>query len=102
MSTVVNFEGAWTWFTTFAAPEMYESNLYEIAMDWFVDPSNTSMTKSVLKEKTKSERLEILKKSPALSARLFHYKQDALWEKVLKGESNLLGEVVDWWRRVEF
>ncbi len=64
-SPVVTSEGAWTWFTTFAAPEMYESNLYEIAMDGFVDPSNTSMTKSVLKEKTKSVRLEILKKRGA-------------------------------------
>jgi len=94
-SPVVTSEGAWTWFTTFAAPEMYESNLYEIAMDGFIDPNDANMTKSVVKEKTKSERLEILKKSPALSARLFHYKQDALWEKVLKGKSNPLGEVVD-------
>jgi hypothetical protein len=100
-SPAITTDGPWTWFTTFAAPEVYESTLYEVASDAFIDPSQTEATRALVKQMDKSRRLEILKESPALSARLFHYKQEALWNKVILGHHQPLGPIGDWWRRVE-
>jgi len=98
---VITTKGAWTWFATFAAPEVYESNLYEVAEDAFIDSSRTSSSKLLVRRLTKSQRLTILKESPALSARLFHLKQNIFWNTVLLGQHEPLGRIGDWWRRVE-
>ena len=49
----------------------------------------------------KDERTDLLRRHPALSARLFHYKQDCIWKCILQGASKPVGEIVDYWRRVE-
>jgi len=98
---VVTTVGAWSWFASFAAPEVYECTLYEVAEDAYISPRDTSAVKSYVRCLTKSQRLTILKESPALSARLFHLKQEAFWNTVLMGKSEPLGPIGDWWRRVE-
>jgi hypothetical protein len=98
---VVTSEGSWTWFCTFASPEVYESTLFEVAEDAFIDDTLTDIIKSNVRRMKKEERLTILKQSPALSARLFHYKQNSFWDLVLMGRHKPLGDISDWWRRVE-
>ena len=98
---VVTTLGAWTWFASFAAPEVYECTLYEVAEDAYICPQDTCLVKTFVRGLTKSQRLTILKESPALSARLFHLKQEAFWNTVLMGRSAPLGPIGDWWRRVE-
>jgi hypothetical protein len=98
---VVTSQGSWTWFCTFASPEVYESTLYEVAEDAFIEGSLTDRIKSNVRRMKRSERLSILKESPALSARLFHYKQNSFWDLVLMGQHKPLGDISDWWRRVE-
>ena len=102
-SPAITSEGSWSWFATFAAPEVYESTLYETAMDAYLtnDPDVFEAMKALVREQTKDERLKILRDSPALSARLFHYKQEAIWEKLLRGQHKPLGDIGDIWRRVE-
>ena len=102
-SPAITSEGSWSWFATFAAPEVYESTLYETAMDTYLinDPARVEAMKAVVRRLNKEERLKILRDSPALSARLFHYKQEAIWEKLLKGQHKPLGDIGDIWRRVE-
>jgi len=101
-SPVITKEGSWTWFATFAAPEVYEQPLYDIAGDTLLDPSQPSTLCEEVRNWNKEKRLQILKDSPALSARLFHIKQNIFWEKVLLGVHQPLGAIGDWWRRVEF
>jgi hypothetical protein len=48
------------------------------------------------------ERRKLLGQHPALTARLFEKKMDGLWEKVFNGKDRPIGEVTDYWRRVEF
>jgi hypothetical protein len=50
---------------------------------------------------TKEERTIILRNHPALAARLFELKQNCLWDCILRGKDNPIGEIVDYWRRVE-
>jgi hypothetical protein len=102
-SPAITSEGSWSWFATFAAPEVYESTLYETAMDAYVtnDPEVFEAMKALVRGQNKDERLKILRDSPALSARLFHYKQEAIWEKLLRGQHKPLGDIGDIWRRVE-
>ena len=102
-SPAITSEGSWSWFATFAAPEVYESTLYETAMDTYLtnDPDLVDAMKAAVRRLNKDERLKILRDSPALSARLFHYKQEAIWEKLIKGQHKPIGDIGDIWRRVE-
>jgi hypothetical protein len=43
----------------------------------------------------------MLRDHPALSARLFHLKQECIWDCLLLGESKPIGHIVDYWRRIE-
>jgi hypothetical protein len=88
---VVTSQGSWTWFCTFASPEVYESTLYEVAEDAFIEESLTDRIKSNVRRMKRSERLLILKESPALSARLFHYKQKLLLGFVSYGTAQTFG-----------
>jgi len=51
---------------------------------------------------TKSKRLEYLRLYPGIAARHFHIKQECLWECVINGKHQPLGDIVDSWRRIEF
>ena len=49
----------------------------------------------------KDERSKILKHHPALAARLFQYKQECIWDCILHGRSQPIGQITDYWRRIE-
>ena len=49
----------------------------------------------------KEKRSKILKDHPALAARLFQYKQDCIWDCLLQGRSQPVGQITDYWRRIE-
>lgn len=50
----------------------------------------------------KSDRIEYLRKHPAMAARLFAIKQKCIWENLIMGTAEPFGEIVDYWIRVEF
>jgi len=50
---------------------------------------------------TKQDRLKILSRHPALSARHFEFQQNSFWECIILGEDKPLDEVSDYWRRQE-
>lgn len=50
---------------------------------------------------TETMRMDLLRKHPALMARLFDIKQDCLWKNLLMGKSQPFGLITDYWRRVE-
>jgi hypothetical protein len=46
-------------------------------------------------------RRRLLKAHPVLAARMFHLKQICLWNYIMLGKNRPLGEIVDFWRRIE-
>ena len=52
---------------------------------------------------SKEERVLFLRNHPAIAARMFHLKQQCVWEcLILNSKAQPLGKVVDYWIRVEF
>ena len=51
---------------------------------------------------TKSQRNDVLAENPDLAVSHFHYRWMALWEEILNGDSKPLGEIEDYFWRVEF
>lgn len=77
-SPVVQADGIWRWFVTFSPADIYEPKLYEILTD---------KNKEKMKELSKDERKKLLSDHPALAARLFHLKQECIWECILQGKN---------------
>ena len=94
-SQTVLAEGIWRWFITMAPADVYDSKLYDIATN------HLSNNMDIVDRMDKLDRTEMLRNHPALSARLFDIKQDAIWEKLIGGETQPFGQVLDFWRRVE-
>ena len=80
-SPVVQADGIWRWFVTFSPADIYEPKLYEILTD---------KNKEKMKELSKDERKKLLSDHPALAARLFHLKQECIWECILQGKNCML------------
>ena len=80
---------------TSSPAEIYDPYLYKIAIEGAYPLRREQ-------DLSKDERVEILRSHPALSCRLFHIKQDILWETVIMGRHKPLGQVIDYWRRTEF
>ena len=52
---------------------------------------------------SKEDRVLFLRNHPAIAARMFHLKQECVWEcLIINSKSQPLGKVVDFWIRVEF
>jgi len=51
---------------------------------------------------TKSQRNDVLAENPDLAVSHFHYRWMALWDEILNGESKPLGEIEDYFWRIEF
>jgi hypothetical protein len=103
-SPVVDKFGDWRYFVTFAPAESYDQRLFDVASNYTMmnapygeDERYPLQTPNV----EKFERNDVLAKHPALLARLFDLKQHALWECVLQGKHQPMGEVVDFWKRAE-
>jgi len=103
-SPVVDKFGDWRYFVTFAPAESYDQRLFDVASNYTMMNAPYGEDERYLlgiPTMEKSERNDVLAKHPALSARLFDLKQHALWECVLQGKHQPMGEVVDFWRRAE-
>jgi hypothetical protein len=100
--------GQWTWFFTEAQADKYLAEIYDNAVTSF--PSTRAVTQfATLPERqaycdtlTEGVRQDILRAHPFMSARIHALQQEAYWAHVLSGEGKPLGEVSDYWMRVEF
>jgi len=107
-SPVIAQNAHWRYFVTFAPSETHDPRLFDIVANYTHnnDPYSQIQKENLLaskklKYRPKQERLEILSTHPALSARLFEYKQNSIWKCVLQGQDKPLGEISDFWRRIE-
>lgn len=101
-SPIVAKDGTWRWFSTLAPADVFENRLFEILADVNEEDGYdwTAREEKAL-SLSHAERLEILRRHPALAARLFHLKQQCIWTCILQGENKPLGQIVDFWRRIE-
>jgi len=99
-SPVIDAIGTFRWFLTFAPAEMYEQSLYSMLVK--LKGVSDENANAISTELTKAQRLDYLRLYPGIAARHFHIKQDCLWECVINGKHQPLGDIVDSWRRVEF
>ena len=99
----VQADGIWRWFITFSPADIYEPRLFEILLgnkeNDHLDWSERIVEAAKL---SKEERIEQLQNHPALAARLFHLKQKCIWDYIINGKDKPLGEMVDFFRRIEF
>lgn len=99
-SPIIAKEGTWRWFSTFAPADLYENRLFEILSE-IENPEDYKGRESSALKLTQDERTKLLRSHPALSARLFHLKQECIWNSILLGENAPLFRIVDFWRRIE-
>jgi hypothetical protein len=100
--------GQWTWFYTEAQADMYLAEIYDNAVTSF--PGTRLATRNAaLPERlavsdslTAKQREDILQSHPFMSARIHALQQDAFWKHVLQGKRRPLGDITDYWMRVEF
>jgi hypothetical protein len=100
-SPLLNIDGTWRWFITFAQADVYEPRLYKIYLDDYSGQKNLNWYWSE-RQLTKVEREKILKRHPALTARIFDLKQSCIWDCIINGKHQPLGKIIDTWRRIEF
>lgn len=97
---IVNHE-CWRWFLTFAFADLHESRLYEIVMPMIDQVLEYEERSNMVCSYDKKSRAKILRQHPALVARIFHEKQDCLWQYILCGTDHPIGIIEDFMRRVE-
>ena len=99
-SPVVKDEGDFTWFSTYAMPDAFDTVIYSISKheigheNCYEDDNDDSEFKGSYRTALKlplQERLDILRKSPATVARIFMLRQDAFWKCVVNGDHKPLG-----------
>jgi hypothetical protein len=100
-SPVVARDGTWRWFSTMAPADVNENRLFEILAVSEKDGYDWKAREERALRLNDTERIALLRQHPALAARLFHLKQQCIWDCILMGENKPLGEIVDFWRRIE-
>jgi hypothetical protein len=107
-SPVTTSTGQWTWFFTEAQADKYLAEIYDNAVTSF-PPTRAATRHATLLERqaycnalTEGQRQDILRAHPFMSARIHALQQEAYWANVLSGQGKPLGEVSDYWMRVEF
>lgn len=98
---VITLNANWRWFTTFTYSDSYESRLYENTLNPLDAPHNWEDREAIVAKYDKSTRQRILRAHPALTARIFHEKQECLWNDILMGHDHPVGVIEDYMRRVE-
>lgn len=101
MAPVIVNHACWRWFATYTYSDLYESRVYEIVVPMIGDIIEYADREKVVCEYDKKMRTKILRAHPALVARVFHEKQECLWQYVLCGTDHPLGVIEDYMRRVE-
>jgi hypothetical protein len=124
-SPIVTSSGKdWRWFLTYAPADVYDNRLFEILIETLIDEQlgtedekSTTQTLSeyllksgrygpkhqihTRKHLNKEDRILLLRRHPALAARLFDLKQKCIWKCILEGNDAPLGKISDFWRRIE-
>ena len=93
-SPVLKANGTFRWFNTHTPNEMYDPCLYNNFIEEFLEKDG-----SLKWDRNRRKRFLVM--HPALSARMHDLKQECIWN-VLLGAHKPIGEIVDFWRRVEF
>lgn len=91
----------WRWFTTFAHPDKQDSRLYENVVPDGCDLLDWCERESIVCTYDSSTRARLLRDHPALVARIFHEKQECIWNYILMGSDNPVGRIEEYMRRVE-
>ena len=106
-SPAIVSEGTWRWFLTLTPNDIYDSRLYEILaadynnkLTWSAD--DFRKRRVIVKSMSLEDRKVLLSKSPALVARLFEIKIKCIFDNILLGKDQPLGEIIDYFRRTEF
>ncbi len=109
-AAVTNDLAMWAVFFTEAQPDKYLSEIYDNAItsavleidkpNWY-EP-DVHIRRNLANKLSKSDRREILKAHPLMSARIHAAQQSVFWKYIICGEDQPFGEVLDYWRRVEF
>jgi hypothetical protein len=107
-SPVTTTEGQWAWFFTEAQPDLYAAEIYDNAVSSAGELTNLHWNAPMQERQACSDKLTALQRSsvlrdhPFMSARIHSLQQAAFWSCVLCGEDKPLGEIMDFWCRVEF
>ena len=93
-SPIIKDVGSFTWFCTYAMADVYDTIVYAIALhDYSTIDGYDGIDGSYVKAKSLSlaRRLEILRQSPAIVARVFMLKHKAFWDCIANGYHKPLG-----------
>ncbi len=106
-SPTTTTDGQWRFFYTEAQSDKYLPEIFDNAVT-SIDNLGVDIYSSIEKRRevsdslTSDERYKILRNFPYLSARIHAAQQDLFWKYILNGKHKPLGEILDFWRRVEF
>ena len=103
-SPVTTSTGQWRWFYTEAQSDKYLPEIYDNLVTSAPEPCRGNLTqrREASDKLSPSQRAQLLRDHPFMSARIHALQQDAYWQHILMGEDKPLGFIQDYWRRVEF
>lgn len=88
-----------TWFCSFSAAETKWNSLLKILSKLL---NNREMSDEEIFELSWTDKCELIKKDPVTCSRYFHHRFQVFMQKILKRSLNPLGQIVDFFFRVEF
>ena len=110
-SPVTLRNGNWNWFFTNVLDDLNSKLLQDnlVTSSQFLSTprlisfrSEVATRRQVADTLTNSERAQLVRQFPAISARVFMLHQEAMFNIIFQGRDQPLGEISDFWRRVEF
>ena len=100
-STYIVSFAQWRWFTTYSFPDKQDSRIYENVFPMANDVIDWIEREEIVRHYSSGTRAKLLRDHPALVARIFHEKQECIWNYVVMGSDHPIGYVLDYMRRVE-
>lgn len=91
----------WRWFTTYAYCDKQDSRVFENVVPIESISDCWTDREEIVSNYDDKTRSRLLLEHPALVARIFHARQECLWNHVLFGDDKPVGAVKDFMRRVE-
>ena len=87
----------WSWFVTMSNADIFEEYIYRI-----LHSDSNGIASPGYEDLNRSQRAKLLRDHPAVAVRTFMMKQMLLLDYIMNSKSKPLGEVDDYWIRVEF
>ena len=111
-ATTTMMGAQWRWFYTMAQPDLYLAEIYDNAItsamyDTGIPLVTLGLNASIDERRkavnalTYRQRGDILRRHPAISARIFALMQDAIHKHILCGKDQPFGEITDYFAREE-